>query len=146
MPTIYSGLRAQSSFHVHSNHISNRLLSASGISKEEAFSLNQILDSWSRSLPAYFQISEEPTLQEQWYLFARSKLWWRFWNLRIILFLQVLLGRSIGHGAVSATNPPRALDETCRDICIEAAHQSIVSIHQYLSQVFPNRVESWYAV
>ncbi|KAK9773180.1 hypothetical protein SCAR479_10097 [Seiridium cardinale] len=66
-PTIYSGLKYQSSFHVQSNHISNRLLSASGISREEALSLNQTLDSWSKTLPSYFQISHEPVSQEQWF-------------------------------------------------------------------------------
>ncbi|KAK9413418.1 putative C6 transcription factor [Seiridium unicorne] len=145
-PTIYSGLKYQSSFHVQSNHISNRLLSASGISREEALSLNQTLESWSKTLPPYFQISHEPVSQEQWYLFARSKLWWRFWNMRIILFLQVLLGRSIERDNVPANNVPHAFDKTCRDICIEAAHLSIISIHQYLSRVNPSRVESWYSV
>ncbi|KAH6653173.1 C6 transcription factor [Truncatella angustata] len=147
LPTLYSGLRAQSSFHVQTNHISNRLLSASGISKEEALSLDQALDSWSKSLPSYFQISQAPVFYEQWYMFARSKLWWRFWNLRIILFLQVLLGRSMGRSNITAAGkPPYVLDETCRNICVEAAHLSIVSIHQYLSQVVPTRIESWYAV
>lgn len=146
MPTIYSGLKAQSSFHAHSNQISNRLLSASGISKDEALALNQTLEVWSKSLPAYFQFLQEPMCNEQWYLFARSKLWWRFWNLRIILFLQVLLGRSIERGAISVQNLPKVLDKTCRDICVESAHLSIVSIHQHLSQLVPSRLESWYSV
>lgn len=144
-PTIYSGLKAQSSFHVHTNYISNRLLSSSGISKDEALSLNKVLDSWSQSLPYYFQIANEPVSQEHWYLFARSKLWWRLWNLRIILFLQVLLGRSLDRHTMPSSTP-QTLDVICRDICIEAAHSSIVSIYQYLSQVVPSRVESWYSV
>ncbi|KAI1875842.1 uncharacterized protein JN550_002128 [Neoarthrinium moseri] len=145
-PTIYSGLQAQSSFHVHTNHISNRLLSATGISKEEALSLNETLDLWSKTVPPYFQLSQEPVSQEQWYLFARSKLWWRFWNLRIIMFLQVLLGRSMGGNSISFRSATQGLDETCRKICVEAAHLSIATIHGYLSQVVPSRIESWYSV
>lgn len=53
-PTIYSGLKAQSAFHLQFNHISNCLLSSS-VSAEEALKFNEALDAWSKTLPPYFQ-------------------------------------------------------------------------------------------
>ncbi len=44
--------------------------------------MNQALDAWSLTLPPYFQLEQQPSSGEQWYLFARSRLWWRLWNLK----------------------------------------------------------------
>ncbi|KAL7773166.1 hypothetical protein CFE70_003130 [Pyrenophora teres f. teres 0-1] len=94
-PTIYSQLRAQSSFHIHTNYISNRLLAEPGLSAEAALALNTSMDAWTHTVPSYFQLSYTSHITTRWYIFARSRLWWRFWNLKIIVFRQILLRQAI---------------------------------------------------
>lgn len=145
-PTIYSGMKAQSDFHVHSNQIANRLLSPEGISLDEAVAMNQVLDSWSQTLPRYFQLDSEPCAGEQWYLFARNRLWWRFWNLKIILFRQILLRRAMSRTSRAPAPPLNAGDDRCRDICVDAAHCTVLSIQTYLGGNELTRVVGWYAM
>lgn len=145
-PTIYSGMKVQSDFHVHSNQIANRLLSTRGVSFDEALSMNQELEAWSLTLPSYFQLQGEVPSTEQWYLFARSRLWWRFWNLKIVLFRQILLRRAVNSNGHTQTFPLSAGDDKCRDICIDAAHSTILSIHSFLEQCELTRLVGWYAM
>ncbi|KAK8078595.1 GAL4-transcription factor [Apiospora saccharicola] len=147
MPTIYSGLKAQSDFHMHSNHISNRLLLSTGVSVEEALIHNNTLDTWSKTLPPYFQPDRDVPCREEWYLFAKPRLWWRLWNLKIILFRQIVLKRAIErHQGPASTYAPNNQDNLCRDIGVDAAHSTVVSIHQYLNNCIHTRLVSWYSV
>ncbi|KAK8093349.1 GAL4-transcription factor [Apiospora hydei] len=147
MPTIYSGIKAQSDFHLHSNHISNRLLLSTGVSVEEALIHNNTLDAWSKTLPPYFQPDRDVPCREEWYLFAKPRLWWRFWNLKIILFRQIVLKRAIErHQGPASTFAPNNQDNLCRDIGVDAAHSTVVSIHQYLNNCIHTRLVSWYSV
>ncbi|ORY55702.1 lactose regulatory protein LAC9 [Pseudomassariella vexata] len=145
-PTIYSGMRAQCDFHVHSNYISNRLLSTAGVSMEEALSMNQALDSWSETLPPYFSLQSGSSSSEQWYLFTRSKLWWRFWNLKIISVRQLLLRRAMERNGKNFTFAPNPLDDKCYDIGINAAHSTIESIAEFLGHAELTRLVSWYSL
>ncbi|EOA87268.1 uncharacterized protein SETTUDRAFT_153995 [Exserohilum turcica Et28A] len=143
-PTIYSSLKQQSSFHLHTNHISNKLLAEPGLSAETALAFNATMDAWAHTVPLYFQLSHPPYMSERWYIFARSRLWWRFWNLKIILFRQILLRCAIserGHIPDQATD---AGPQDCKRLCLEAAHSTVTSIHQYTASE-SNRQESWYA-
>lgn len=143
-PTIYSSLKAQSNFHLHTNHVSNRLLADPGLSAGAALVIGNTMDTWSQTLPPYFQLNIQPTRQFRWYLFARARIWWRFWNLKIIVFRQILLRRAIadrGQIPDSAASPEQ---EECKRICVEAAHSTIQSICQYAAQEL-TRLEGWYA-
>lgn len=143
-PTIYSQLRAQSSFHVHTNHISNRLLAEPGLSAEAALALNTSMDTWTHTVPPYFQLSHIPHLTTRWYVFARSRLWWRFWNLKIIVFRQILLRRAISERGQIPDQATQSAQEDCKRICLDAAHSTVTSIHQYATQNL-SRLEGWYA-
>lgn len=145
-PTIYSGLKAQSDFHVHSNHISNSLLSASGIATKAALAMNESLDSWSKTIPAYFSLTLPPQVEEHWYLFARSRLWWRYWNLKIILFRQLLLGRAVERRSNASDLASDPLDQEAIKIAVDAAQSTIVSINDYLGTANLTRLASWYSV
>ncbi|CAN9268356.1 unnamed protein product [Alternaria alternata] len=142
--TIYSSLRAQSSFHLQTNHISNKLLAEPGLSAEAALALNSSVDAWTHTVPPYFQLSRAPSSSVQWYVFARSRLWWRFWNLKIIIFRQILLRRAISERGQIPDQATQSTQEDCKRICLEAAHSTVVSIHQYAMQEL-NRLEGWYA-
>ena len=144
-PTRYSSIKSQSDFHLHSNHISNRLLATSGISSEEALRLNQSLETWSETLPTYFKMTHDPVSLEPSYLFARSRLWWRIWNLRIILFRQIVLSRAMKRKRDNLPVAPSDPDNTCRDLAVQAAHATISSISQFLTQTPMTRLINWYA-
>lgn len=143
-PTLYSSLKVQSDFHLHTNHISNRLLADPGLAAETALSIGTAMDTWTQNLPLYFQLNAQILCHFRWYLFARARLWWRFWNLKIIVFRHILLRQAIatrGQVPDSAASPEQ---EECKRICVEAAHSTIVSICQYSTQEL-TRLEGWYA-
>ncbi|KAL2128544.1 hypothetical protein VTI74DRAFT_9042 [Chaetomium olivicolor] len=145
-PTIYSGMKAQSDFHVHSNHISNRLLSPAGVSTDEALAMNQALVTWSKTLPLYFQLDQELAASQPWYIFARARLWWRIWNLKIILFRQILLKRAIGRTRNVPATAVHKDDDKCTEICVDAAHSTVLSIQSYLEQAVLTRLAGWYSM
>ncbi|KAM5350001.1 hypothetical protein ACJ41O_006506 [Fusarium nematophilum] len=120
LPTLYSGMKYQSDLHVKSNHISNSLLSSSGVSPKDALSMDATLDRWSETLPIYLRLDHDSPIAEPSFLFNRSRLWWRFWNLKIILFRQLLLRRVVdkGNGTAARVNQ---LDDKCRSITVHAA-------------------------
>ncbi|KAF1846974.1 uncharacterized protein K460DRAFT_279594 [Cucurbitaria berberidis CBS 394.84] len=143
-PTLYSSLKAQSQFHMCTNHISNRLLAEPGLSAEAALGLNASMDAWTNTLPLYLQPLPQPSCQLRWYLFARSRIWWRFWNLKIIVFRHILLRRAISERGQIPDQATQASQEDCKVICLEAAHSTVISIHQYSMQGL-TRLEGWYA-
>ncbi|KIV79776.1 hypothetical protein PV11_07322 [Exophiala sideris] len=145
-PTIYSSMKAQSDFHLRSNQLSNRLLSTAGVSPEEALTMHQSLDSWVEALPPYFRQNSTTACQEQWYLFARARLWWRFWNLKIIVSRHILLRRAMKRSENAQMPLGDAVEQKCGDICIDAAHSTIVSIHDFLGQAELTRLVGWYSM
>ncbi|KAI1340630.1 c6 zinc finger domain-containing protein [Xylariaceae sp. FL0016] len=145
-PTIYSSMRTQCNFHIQSNHISNRLLSASGTPIEEILSMNKALDAWSNTVAPYFLLNNEPVSQDHWYLFARERLWWRFWNMKLILFRQILLGLAIDKGRGAASSGTDSFKHKCSAIGVNAARSTIASINRFLVHVGQNRLVSWYSM
>lgn len=129
---------------MQTNHISNRLLAEPGLSAEAALALNASMDEWKYSLPPYFQLERLPTCQTPWYLFARARLWWRYWNLQIIIFRHILLRRAISERGQIPDTDTQTSQEVCKRFCLEAAHSTIVSINQYTAQG-SSRLEGWYA-
>ncbi|KAK1987690.1 lactose regulatory protein LAC9 [Colletotrichum cereale] len=145
-PTLYSGMKIQSDFHIHSNFVSNRLLSSSGIAPEDALSMDATLSKWAESLPRYFQSEYDGPIVEASFLFTRSRLWWRFWNLKIILFRQLLLQWAVDKG--KSTTPPSttSVDERCRNVAVHAATATIESINYYTKHGTMNRLVTWYSI
>lgn len=145
-PTLYSGLKWQSDLHVHSNHISNRLLVSSGVSLEDALSMDQLLDAWSRSLPSYFHLDHQASCDEPAVQFARCRLWWRFWNLRIILFRQLLLTQAVERHKNGTVTAFTETDMRSRSTAINAASATIVSIHGYSQSSIITKLVAWYSM
>lgn len=143
-PTIYSSLKVQSDLHMQTNHIYNRLLGDLGLSAEAALSINAQMDTWSHTLPLYFQPAYNSPCRYRWFLFAKSRLWWRFWNLKIIVFRHILLRQAISERGQIPDQVVQAKQGESKRICIEAAHSTIVSIHDYAKQGL-TRLEGWYA-
>lgn len=136
----------QSDLHIHSNYISNRLLSSSSVSPEAALAMDTTLNAWADTLPSYFRRDYDGSFDEPTFNFTKSRLWWRFWNLKIILLRQLLLQRAIdkGKGTVPAEVDP--IDEQCRQVAIAAASATIESIDSYTKHGVITRLVSWYSI
>ncbi|SCV55564.1 GAL4-Transcription factor [Fusarium fujikuroi] len=145
-PTLYSGMKYQSDLHVKSNYISNRLLSSSCVAPDDALSMDATLDKWSSTLPEYLRLDHHVPSAELAFYFNRSRLWWRFWNLKIIIFRQLFLKRAIGKGNNSITVPVNEVDERCMNIAALAASATIVSIDQYTTERQRTRLVTWYSI
>lgn len=145
-PTLYSGLKWQSELHVHSNHISNRLLSSTGVSPDEAWSMDRSLDTWSTSLPPYFRLEQQVACDDPAFLFARCRLWWRFWNLKIILFRQLLLAQAVDRHRNGTAKAFTETDMRSRHAAIHAASATVASIHNYSQTGMITRLVAWYSM
>jgi transcriptional regulatory protein GAL4 len=139
-------MKYQSDLHVKSNYISNRLLSSSCVSPEDALSMDATLDKWSNSLPEYLRLDHDVPSAEPAFYFNRSRLWWRFWNLKIIIFRQLFLKRAIGKGHSSITTPVNEVDERCMSIAVRAASATIATIDQYTRERQRTRLVTWYSM
>jgi transcriptional regulatory protein GAL4 len=144
-PTLYSGMKYQSDLHVKSNYISNRLLSSICVSSEDALSMDATLDKWSNTLPEYLRLDHHVPSAEPAFYFNRSRLWWRFWNLKIIIFRQLFLKRTIGEENSSRT-PVNEVDERCKGIAVRAASATIASIGHYTKERQRTRLVTWYSM
>lgn len=108
--------------------------------------MNKSLDAWTEALPDYFRLDRDILSQEDFYLFTRARLWWRFWNLKIILFRQIVLRRAMKRAESTPSPAAAEMDNQYRDIAVNAAHATIASIDSFLSQAVPARLVRWYAM
>jgi transcriptional regulatory protein GAL4 len=145
-PTLYSGMRWQSDLHVHSNHVSNRLLSSTGIAPEDALSIDRSLNAWSETLPPYFRLDQEAQSYDPAFFFAKCRLWWRLWNLKIILFRQPLLLRAVERSKRGVFKAPSATELESMKAAMDAASATISSIHHYSQNGLITRLVAWYSM
>lgn len=144
-PTIYSGLKAQVEFHLESNHISNSLVLNGRLPVDEALALSVRLDMWTDGLPAYFKLSEPAASSEHWYIFARSRIWWRFWNLKMILLRQILLRKAMNGQEQPEGHQSQETEDACCRTCLESAHLTIESINHFLHNAEVTKLVGWYS-
>ncbi|KAI9732085.1 MAG: lactose regulatory protein lac9 and GAL4-like protein [Cirrosporium novae-zelandiae] len=152
-PTLYSSLIAQSTFHLSTNSISNRLLAIHPLTASETLTLDKSIDSWNANLPWYFQPSVPSPSANEWFTLARYRLQWRAWNLRIILTRPIVLSwvmQRIGLGHRSLEdheddNQPE--HKQCRELCLRSARNTITSIQEYISSYETmSRLGGWYTL
>ncbi|KAH8803555.1 Zn(II)2Cys6 transcription factor [Xylogone sp. PMI_703] len=147
-PTIYSSLRAQSSFHLATNPLYHRLISNPPPSPQELLDLEKTIDVWEISIPDYFQLDNPELYQQDEFILARYRLSWRAWNLRIILFRPTVLrwaARSWNTSYQNEEGDNNSLEEEqCRLLCLKSARETIASISEYMAGKTPSRLGSWY--
>jgi len=143
-PTIYSSLKAQSELHLAANSMSNRLLCTPSISASEALVFNKRLTGWAATVPAYLRLDHPKAASFGWYLFARSKLWWRYSNMQIILFRPIILQAAMEQ--IQGKNSFPSEYQECKRLCLEAAHQTTVTIQEYTEQNSLDRLAAWYTL
>lgn len=143
-PTIYASIKAQADFHLITNPVSNRILCSPTPSVEETLTLNRTLETWTETLPDYFRLDHAPVLDTEWYLFARSRLWWRYWNMQIILLRPLLLQRAMRPAdSYAGTDANQCL---ATDLCSQAALMTINSINDFTSTPGLMRLSAWYSL
>jgi transcriptional regulatory protein GAL4 len=149
LPTIYSSLIHQSSFHVTGNRCYNRVISSPPPSPLETLQLDHTMQEWLATLPSW--LSPESTGAEgvPWLEFSVQKLFWRYCNLRIIIgrraFLeQAVTGRSLSHGNLGDGND--SVDAQNSANCLQSALDTIRAIHKFCWNSHSNRLELWYAL
>lgn len=143
--TVYTGLISQSLFHSATNSLHHRLISTPYPSPQELIALKHIIDAWEESIPSYFQL-DSPTIQsDETLLFARYRLSWRSWNLKILLFRPVVLQwaarlRKSDNSASFATSE----ELECRKNCVQSASATINSISDFIAKGMVSRLSNWY--
>jgi transcriptional regulatory protein GAL4 len=144
-PTLHSSLIAQAKFHLAANKVF-RASSVTKLSARDALALNNGTTPWTVALPRCFKLAEPPAFSWEWYLFERSRLWWKFWNLQITLTRPFLLQwvSKTTESRLQSDNDPEAKE--CRSICLDSAHQTIISIEEHICQTSPTRVASWHTL
>ncbi|KAH3680150.1 hypothetical protein WICPIJ_008363 [Wickerhamomyces pijperi] len=154
-PTIYSGLIYQAKFTLISTEIYNRLISTPPPSAQECLAMNNKIIAFIESLPEYFSednavahrasvIPGEEGIPE-WLSFTRYRLIWRYKNLQTILVRAFIWHRVINSkhpDVLSSTSPDGKL---CRRICLDSAHETVLSVSNFINDHEASAISSWYA-
>ncbi|BDD63378.1 hypothetical protein MAP00_008275 [Monascus purpureus] len=143
-PTIYSGLIAQSRLHILTNSVYQRLISSPSLTPEETLDLQKPMEEWYDGLPDYFKQQTSP--QEPDYIsFARCRLRWRDWNLRILLYRPILLRWASRRWTRNAlAKDEDLLESKCRILCLQHSRLTISSISDFMDSQICTRLRAWY--
>lgn len=148
IPTIYSALRYNSSFHAHTNALYTRFMASPSPAPSETLSIDDAILQWYETVPAWMH----PVAQADsphWLLLGQYKLFWRYSNLRMILHRRCFLERALTGGPlwhVTNSSDNEEQLKSCR-LCLSMAADTITSIAEYSSaraQLSP--LERWYAL
>lgn len=106
----------------------------------------ETLDRWSDTIPAYLRLDYIDSFAEPSFIFNKSRLWWRFWNLKIILFRQLLLKRAVEKRKGPAPIQDRQVEEKCRGIVVHSSSATVASIDHYTKHGEMTRLVTWYSM
>lgn len=144
-PTLYTGLIAQAKFHLLTNKVYQRLISAPSLTPEETLSLQKPMDEWYNSLPEYLKQPPSTPSEPELVALVRCRLMWRDWNLRILLYRPVLLRWASRRWAPdSPAEVEDPLETDCRMLCLQNARLTISSISVYMDHYICTRLGAWY--
>lgn len=144
-PTQYSGMIAQSRFHISVKGLYNRLVTQPEPSAQELLELETSIDLWEESVPPYFQNSNPSVQADSNFLLSRFKLQWRTMNVRIVLFRPIILrwaAKPWKSDPGSCFETPEELE--CRRRCLGNARATINSISDYMANNISSRLGTWY--
>ncbi|OAP55368.1 hypothetical protein AYL99_10341 [Fonsecaea erecta] len=149
-PTIYTYVRTQSSYHLHTIRIYNRLISNPIPSAAELISLDdELIEGWLSSLPPYFRDNHLALPNE--YLLGHAISRWRFRIMRIIMYRPFLI-RWAQDGLDSATVAPKSpaqnapAETIATNRCFKAAEECISAIFDFWSSGTHTRLAAWYVL
>jgi transcriptional regulatory protein GAL4 len=155
-PTIYSGLIAQSRFHLLTNSVYQRLISSPSLTPEDTLNLQKPIEEWYNGLPPYLQhpqlpLSVQPAPDPDFAL-VRNRLLWRNWNLTILIYRPILLRWAARRWAPHTKSNPGTpeiggedpCETECRMRCLQNARLTISSISEYMENYICTRLGAWY--
>jgi len=136
MMTSYSSLRLQSLFHLLTNSIYERLISAIPPSAESLLKWDETyIERWKSMVPSYY--SENTEVPER-YKLPHKVMHWRCKNLRILMYRTFVFN----FGSTSNT-----YEKNAKEICLEECHQTIVSMNElWKDLIVPKRMSAWYSL
>ncbi|KAL2009100.1 hypothetical protein VTN00DRAFT_7294 [Thermoascus crustaceus] len=144
-PTLYSGLIAQSNFHLMTKNVYQRLISSPSLSPEETLNLQKPMDDWYQSLPSYLKQATTP--EPEWLSLVRNRLMWRDWNLRILVCRPILLRWAARRWSPNlSSEPDNPAERDCRILCLQNARATIASISDFMDNNICTRIGAWYMV
>ncbi|KAF7718772.1 Fungal Zn(2)-Cys(6) binuclear cluster domain-containing protein [Penicillium ucsense] len=160
-PTLYSGLIAQTQFHLLTNGVYQRLISTPSITPEETMGLQKPMEEWYNGLPPYMRyplqpLAVPPTKPDPDNLaLVRYRLLWRNWNLTILIYRPIVLrwaarrwgplgGSSDGSSVASDGGNEDPCETQCRVRCLQNARLTITSISEYMDNFMCTRIGAWY--
>jgi transcriptional regulatory protein GAL4 len=142
-PTIYSGLISQVNFTLKTCDLYNRLISKPSPTAEEVLTLDKQIEESIDDLPSWFLEEQRPEKAESWHLVGWYRLHWRYKNLRIIMFRPFILQR-LAEADKRATMSPA--ESECHKICLQNAHETIVSVNEFVTICQLSSISVWYAL
>ena len=144
-PTIYTCVIAQSRFHLVTNSVHHRLISNPEPLPQERLDLERVIEVWEESVPYYFRLDFPAVQADDALLFARYRLSWRSWNLKIVLLRPVVLSwaarKRMSHASAEHDTPQ---EFACRRNCVQSARATITSIADFISNSAGSRLSTWY--
>lgn len=147
--TLYSSLITQSQFHALTTPIHHRLISHPDPTPAELLVMQNIINDWEHTIPAYFQTSNSKLRASFPLYFARHRLSWRVENLKIVLFRPVVLRWaarkwSTTNGTSDQSFTESSEEEQCRTRCLESASLTIKSVAEFANTSAGTRLSTWY--
>ncbi|EXJ54663.1 hypothetical protein A1O7_10004 [Cladophialophora yegresii CBS 114405] len=148
--TIYTYVRTQSSYHLHTIRIYNRLISNPIPCAAELIALDdEFIDGWLKSLPPYFRDDNLPLPHE--YLLGHAISRWRFRIMRIIMYRPFLIRWAQDRLDATVTSPmspsqAQSAESIATKRCLKAAEECISVIFDFWSSATHTRLAAWYVL
>ncbi|GAB7355262.1 hypothetical protein MBLNU459_g5809t1 [Dothideomycetes sp. NU459] len=140
--TIYTYIRVQSSYHLQTMGIYNRLISSQSPSAQELVSLDDdIIHNWLRQVPYFFRDDISQVLDPRFALGHGINMW-RFRNMRIIMYRPFLVRWALG--GQKEVLPWQ--DQMATDRCLQAAKESIALIKSFWAAQSHHRLAAFYVL
>lgn len=140
-PTIYTSVRLQSSFHLLTNSIYERIITDPFPTSGQLLNWDhQYLQRWRKLIPAYFdQLATVPMS----FKLAHAVLHWRYRNLRIIMYRTFLLKKVV----INENNNCIDSDITAGEICLKECSTTIRTMDTFWDVKHQhNRMDAWYSL
>jgi transcriptional regulatory protein GAL4 len=146
-PTLYSGMIAQTELCTKTNAMYNKLITRPSPSAREVLEMDKQIAEFQENLPSYFK--EEIPIDfhyDNFLVLTRFRLIWRYKNLRIMMFRPFILQRVLSEGdtPLRLLNGPN--EKQCRRECLRNAHETILSVSDFVSNYSLSNLGVWYAV
>ncbi|CAC9885796.1 unnamed protein product, partial [Aureobasidium pullulans] len=142
-PTVNTYLRVQSSYHLQTMPIYNRLISNPPPLPEELLTLDStIVEAWLSQVPHYFHDSSGPMLEDRFAL-PHGINCWRYRNLRIVIFRPLLVKWALQDGREETLTWH---EQEATNRCLRAARESIASIQNFWKSRSQTRLTAFYVL